>query len=383
MKHPHMRTRLNYQNIFIPIVVALWLLLSSYEGSCTTWATAYPYTIKTPGQETLIEGFPTDPYSHGTGYTKVYYKQKLLYTIDEYFRKPIFVSKDGRYLFAVVFPHEIESRLSDEKEKKRWYESYYVIDIYKDGKPYKKLSYNDVIGDRIIAESGLFNYWGYDCDYQELRDAKRECETCIEVYGDAVLATCDTSEIYLEECEKCNQQCELFRDQDVYIQLEQHSFYVKDDQLFCLTKYGVVVKIDMSDFNVTHIPFEDIIPNKKNYDPPLIGREEKQMEYPPYMHCPDLKDGTTFPQAVADLFQLSLKLDGQGKEKYTIHTQFDLDNKGRISDIYNSVYIDDKYTEDEKMDKKLDKWLKKQKIKTDWIPVGFDKFHFKDIIYLN
>jgi hypothetical protein len=178
------------------VVTTLFLALLFQTATATTWAAAYPYTQRIEGQDVVVKAFSYDPYTASPmlGVTRVYYKNKLLYSIDRYYRERIFTSDDGEYLAVVNTSNSagLSSYTSFGIEKVNFNEP--AIELFRHGQLYKTFTLKEVIDTTMFYNNGEFFYWGYQLD-SGFESVEEDCEICREVYGRRVLKMGDTTEI--------------------------------------------------------------------------------------------------------------------------------------------------------------------------------------------
>lgn len=178
------------------ILLTLFLTVLIQTVSATTWVEVYPFTQKTEGQDVVVKSIPYDPYGiREIGVTRVYLKNKLLYSIDRYFREGFLTSNDGQYL-AVVHTsntYGLTSFSSVGGEQIDFNES--AIDIYKNGELFRTFTLNEVIDTTKILSNGRFFQWSYYLNFRDYDNAIDECESCKEVYGRRILRLGDTTKI--------------------------------------------------------------------------------------------------------------------------------------------------------------------------------------------
>lgn len=356
----------------------------------TTWSAAYPYRQQIDGQNVVIKAFPYDPYSGSPmiGVTRVYFNNKLLYSIDKYYREKIFTSNDGQYLVIVYTSNSVgvSSYTSFGIERVNFNQT--AIEVFKNGQPFKTYSLKDVIDTTKLANNGRFFYWGYYVDFEAFRNAEYGCESCKEVYGRKVLRTMDTSEIDIDEWQECKRECDSVKLKATEMETFKNSIFVQDNSLFVLTNQNVVVKLDFATLSVQQMPFDKIVADKQTFHPPKLNRKYKKVKLPDKFDKPNLKDGRSFEKGVADLFGLSV-LDNKEKNTFNVFINYlVLDKKGKCVDFYGNVYderISTFFTEESKnkeMTEKLNKWVREQTFQTKLIPKGFDGYSFLCIVDL-
>lgn len=375
--------------IFIKTIVTfIFLTFSTITVLGTTWFGAYPYKQNIEGQKVTVEAYPFDPYSGSPmiGITKVYYDNKLLYSIDKYYREAIFTSNDGRYL-AIVFTTNtlaFASYTTSGKQPVDFNQS--AIEIFKDGKPFKTLTLKDVIDTAKLATSGQFYSWGYYADFEAIRKAESTCNSCRKVYGEKVLRKCKPH-ISAAQCEKCRNACNLAKEEEIEKNLLSNSIYVQNNNLFVLTNQNTIVKLDFSIFEVTQNPFDKIIPNKKEFNPPKLLRKYKKVKLPDHFDQPTFKDGRDFDKGIADILGMSVSENDSEIFIVFIHSLL-IDFNGNCINFEGDVYDKriSKYYSTESINialtEKLKYSLKAQKFKTNLIPKGFEGYSFLCIVNL-
>lgn len=356
----------------------------------TTWSAAYPYTQRIEGQDVVVKAFPYDPYSGSpmVGATKVYLKKKLLYTIDKYYRERIFTSNDGQYLAVVHTSNSvgISSYTSFGMEQINYKQP--AIEVFMNGLPFKTFTLKDVIDTTKLANNGQFFYWGYYVDFEAFQNAYFGCESCIEVYGKRVLRTGDTTEIDPDELEECRNECDYIRLREVELNIYENSQYIKENSLYILTNQNTVVELDFSNMRIEQIPFDKMVPNKEQFSPPRLNRKYKKVILPDKFDEPNLKDGRSFENGIAELLSLSVP-ENQEEETFCVFINSLVINKnGKCIDFYGKVHdvsISEFFTEDsinKEMTEKLEKWIMNQTFDTKLIPKKFDAYSFLCIVNL-
>lgn len=372
------------------IWATILLIVLTYSVYGTTWSAAYPYTQQIDGQNVVVKAFPYDPYSGSPmiGVTRVYFNNKLLYSIDKYYREKIFTSDDGQYLVVVYTSNSagIASYTTFGTERPDYDQT--AIEVFKNGKPFKIFSLRDVVDTTKLANNGQFFSWGYFVDFEAFRNAEDGCESCKEVYNRKVLRTGDTSQIYTDEWELCKRECDSVKLKEIEIKVSTNSSYVQNNSLFVLTNQNVIVKLDLSEMTVQKIPFDKIVPDKKTFNPPKLNRKYKKIKLPDKFDEPNIKDGKSFEQEVADLFGLSIPNNKEKKIFCVFINYLVLDRNGKCVDFYGKVH-DERISEflipesvNKEMTEKLNKWVMEQTFETKLIPKAFDRYSFLCIVHL-
>jgi hypothetical protein len=378
---------LNYGKNILTIIL-LTVFAQTVFG--TTWSAAYPYKQRINGQDVVIKAYPYDPYSGSPmiGVTKVYLKKKLLYTIDKYYREGIFTSDDGQYLAVINTSNSagVSSYTSFGMERINFNQT--AIEVFKNGLPFKTFSLKDVIDTTKLANNGQFFNWGYSLDFDAFQNAEFSYESCLEVYGRRVIRTGDTTEIYPDELKECRNACDSVRLKEVELGICKNSMYVKENSLYVLTNQNTVVVLDFADMSIKQIPFDKIIPDKEHFYPPKNNRKYKKIKLPDKFVEPNLKDGSSFENGIAELFNLSIP-DNQEKETFCVFINYlVIDKDGLCIDFYGKVH-DERISEffikesiNQEMTEKLEEWIKEQVFDTKLIPKKFDAYSFLCIVNL-
>lgn len=374
------------------MTILLTVLTQTVLG--TTWIAAYPYTQKIEGQDVVVKAFPYDPYSGSPmiGVTRVYFKNKLLYSIEKYYRERIFTSNDGQYLVLVHTSNSggIARYTRYGKESINFYQT--AIEVFKNGEPFKIFTLKDVIDTTTLVNNGRFYNWGYNLDLEAFKNAEYGCEFCKEVYGRKVLRTGDTSEIDIEDWEECKRECDSTRFKNTALRISKNSIYVQGNSLFVLTNQNIVVKLDFADMTIQQIAFNKVIPNLRTFSPPTLKRKYKKIKYPDKFLLPELFDGKTIGQGLAEFLNKRLTTTTEDRDGATIQIYFHtllINKEGKCELVYVSPRIrnDNKkdfmhFGNDEKLKEEIEGWIKQQTFKTTTIPKEFFKYKFEDFVYL-
>lgn len=372
---------------FKNILTTVLLTVLTQTVFARTWSAALPYTQQMDGQNVVVKAISYEPYrgSPMLGVTKVYFKNKLLYSIDKYYREKIFTSNDGQYLIVVNTSNAIgvSSFSSFGNEQMDFNQT--AIEVFKNGQPFKMFMLGEVVDTTRLANNGQLFNWGYSVDIEAFREAEFGCESCIEVYGKKILRTGDTSEIDNDEWEECKRECDSVKLKEIEMKVFENSIYVQGNSLFVLTNQNVVVKLDFAEMAVQKIPFDKVVENKETFHAPKLNRKYKKVKLPEKFDEPNLKDGRSFEKGVADLFGFTIP-NSEKKERlgiYIRHLVIDrygkcVDFDGEVSVIGTSKYL----SPNDEMTEKLNIWLKEQTFETKLIPKGFDRYSFLCIVDL-
>lgn len=370
-------------------MTVILLIVLSQTAFGTTWSAAYPYSQQIDGQDVVIKAFPYDPYSASPmiGVTNVYFKNKLLYSIDKYYRERIFTSNDGQYLVVVHTSNStgIASYTSFGIEHLNFNRT--AIEVFKNGEPFKTFTLKDVIDTTKLANNGRFFYWGYNLDFEAFEDANWNCK-----YWEKDLTRREKNECLSGDtafyCKEWINSCDSMKIFEKEKFIYNNSIYVQDNSLFVLTNQNIIVKLDFSVMTIEQISFDMIFKYKQPFNPPKLNRKYENVKLPDKFDEPDLKDGRTFEKAVADLFSLSVP-GANEKSTFNVFVRYlVLDTRGKCVDFYGTVYderISKYFTRESvnnEMTEKLNKWVKEQSFQTDLIPKGFNGYSFLCIVDL-
>lgn len=371
------------------ILTTILLTVLSQTAFGTTWSAAYPYTQKIDGQNVVVKAFPYAAYSGSPmiGVTKVYLNNKLLYTIDKYYRESIYTSNDGQYLVVIHTSNTagITSYNSFGIERLNFNQP--AIEVFKNGQPFKTFTLKDVIDTTKLANNGQFFHWGYNVDIEAFDKAIWNCN-----YWRKDLTRSDKKECLNGDtafyCREWIQGCDSLRifEQEKFIYA--NSIYIQDNSLIVLTNLDMVVKLDFKEMTVQQIPFDKIVPDKKTFNPPKLNRKYKRVKMPDKFDQPNMKNGSSFEKGVADLFNLTVPDNTNEKSFCVFINHLVLNKEGKCIDFYGTVNderISKYFSEESKnkeMTEKLNKWVKEQTFDTKLIPKGFDGYSFLCIVYL-
>lgn len=356
----------------------------------TTWRAAYPYTQQIDGQNVVVKAFPYDPFAGSPmiGVTKVYLNNKLLYSIDKYYREKIFTSEDGQYLVVVHTSNSagVSSYTSFGMEHNNFNQA--AIEVLKNGQPFKTFTVKDVVDTTKLLNNGRFFNWGYYVDFEAFQNADFGCESCKEVYGRRVLRTGDTSEIDFDDWEECKRECDSARFKNTAIRISKNAIYVQGNSLFVLTSQNIVVKLDFAEMTIQQISFDKVVPNKKRFNPPTLKRKYKKIKYPEKFLLPNLYDGKPIEQGLAEFLDKRRSNRDSALIQLYFHTLL-INKDGKCEDLYVSPTIrgdlkkDFMYFEnDQELKKEIEDWIKQQTFRTETIPRDFQKYLYSNFVYL-
>lgn len=371
------------------ILTLILLTVLSQIAFGTTWSAAYPYTQHIDGQNVVIKAFPYDPYSGSPmiGVTNVYFKKKLLYTIDKYYRERIFTSNDGQYLAVVHTSNSagVASYTSFGIEQISFNQT--AIEVFKNGQLFKTFTLKDVIDTTKLANNGHFFYWGYNVDFEAFDNAIWNCKYWEKDLNRSEKKEClngDTTSYCKDWINGCDSMKIFEKEKFIWT----NSIYIQDNSLFVLTNQNTVVKLDFSKMTIEQIPFETIVIDKQSFNPPKLNRKYKKVKLPDKFDEPNLKDGRTLGKAVADLLGLSIPTNKEKNTFIVFINYLVLDRRGKCIDFYGNVYdarISEFFTREsvnKEMTEQLNKWVREQFFQTNLIPKGFNGYSFLCIVNL-
>ena len=321
------------------------------------------------------------------GVTRVYLNNKLLYTIDKYFRERIFTSSDGEYLVVVNTSNSagISSYTSFGFERINFNQT--AVEVFKHGQPFKTFTLKEVVDTTRLANNGNFFYWGYYVDFEAFENAIWNCKYLRKDLTRSEKEEClngDTISYCKEWINGCDSMKMYKQEKFIYA----NSIYVQSNSLFVLTNQNTVVKLDFAEMTIQQIPFVKIVPDKKTFNPPKFNRKYKKVKLPDKFDEPKMKDGRSFEKGLADLFMLTIP-DNLNEKTFCVFINYLVLNKeGKCTDFYGTVNDErvSKYfseeSENNEMTEKLNKWVKEQTFDTKLIPNGFDGYSFLCIVYL-
>lgn len=365
------------------ILTIFFVTVLMQTSSADTWSEAYPYKQRIEGQDVVVKAISYDPYaaSPTLGVTRVYFRNKLLYSIDRYYRERIFTSNDGEYLAVVYTSNSTGLNSYSLFGIERIDFSQPAIEVFKHGQPCRTFTLKEVIDTTMLLNNGQLFYWGYYIDSKKFEYVEDDCEICREVYGRRILRFGDTTEIDPQDLEECRGACDSLQLLRTELKVLSNSVYVENNALFILTNQDMVVRLDFSDMNIEKIPFNAIVPDKQNFNPPKFDRNYNKIRLPDKFAQPRLKDGTTITEGLAAL--LGLSATRQGDEKYIIFIdQLVISHEGKCVELYLTVYdrqISESFlpeTINQEMTEMLYRWIKEQTFRTNLIPRGFEKYSF-------
>jgi hypothetical protein len=366
----------------------LFYTLSFSVATATTWSAAQPYKIVSAENDIIVEAIPYQPYHWSPlGETRVYKAGRLLYTIDKYFREPVFTTSNGEY-FIVVFnsnSYGVSSIVhfgQNTIDKNRT-----AIEIFKNGKPFKKYSMSDVIDTSVLPNNGVLYQWSYFVDWprEVIKDVVSGCKICKDIWEEDVLISCDTNEIDIVNCEECRTECDSAALYEQLYRIEESSIGIKGDTLRILTSQRILIEVAFSPKSLQRIPFDV---SKMNV-PKITTRkvEIKEIEMPDKFALPQLANGDTMETELRKLFADLGRYNGNDQVAVTISNLL-IDSLGRcenleltVVDIANKDWDKHYYNYSaKKFYSILSNWIKLQRFDTSLLPPSFKKYSFYGFI---
>jgi hypothetical protein len=309
------------------------LTFFSATATATTWAPIYPYTQKTEDGKVKSHSVPygVNDGGYGPGETFVYAGGKLLYSIDKYFTAPFFTTNNGQYLieFDFYLNYWQPMRIIDDSGKVTIEPIVYdgkAVNIYKDGKLFKTIHFTELKIDTSkikINEFGNWFSWNYGLN--------------------------DTTKDILKK------------------KMYQHMAFIENDKLYLITADNQLIAIEVATGQITDRQNAyETLKQKSNWTANTAKRKFKKVKYPEKFLLPELKNGKTIEQGLAELFNKQ-KSNGDGDSAVIIiyfHTLL-INKDGKCEDVYTSpsTRIDFKrgnYIEDPKLKIEIENWLKQQ-----------------------
>lgn len=374
------------------VITLLFVVFLINKLHATSWGPAYPYTQKIDGQDIVLQATPYNPYMGPTtnGITKVYFKNKLLYTVNCYYRDNIYTSNDGEYIAIVTTNFSVHHRGYNQNGKLEPHNFNRVaIEILKHGKPFITYCLKDVADTTKLIDNIYSFSWGYYCNKELFKDAIWHCNyykkthSAIEINN--CLITKDTNICSKETINHCD-SVKIFERENF---IRNNSVYISNNCLFVITNYNQIVKINFDDFLIEKFPFESIIKDKNRFNPPLLTRKYQKVKWPDKFDSPKIKGGQELGKAIA--YQLNLKEEEiGGKRNYCLFVHaLTIDKKGKCIEFDASIYderISTSFNKDAiniEMTEKLNKWILEQTFLTKLIPSKIDTYSFRFIIDLS
>jgi|GEM_PF-3728292 len=364
------------------------LFLCVFDSQATTWSQARPYIQKTEGQDVEIRAKAYEPYvSEPFGETEVYYKGKLLYTLDRYYRHKLFTSDDGTYLVFVT-TNNYAGLSSVTYFGQNWiYHAKPAIAIYKNGILVKNYELKDVIDTASLLNDGVLYDWGYSVNFNKdsIMDWQIGCKVCKEIYTKEVLKNCDTSEIDIVECEECRADCDSFASFQVEKRISDNSIFVRNNILYILTNQGKVLLLDFDKLELQSIPLDLMLKDKKSYSAPeVIVVYDTSTILPDKFDLPTVDDGKEFETALKEYIKQDETINAGFGDKWHIlvrklvvnraglceELEMEISNKDWESNVKHEVW----YANRNQIKAKVEHWLMTRQYNKSSVPKGFKKY---------
>lgn len=331
------------------------LTIFAVTAFATTWAPIYPYTQKTEDGKIKSYSVPYGVYDggYGPGQTFVYSNGKLLYSIDKYFSTPFFTTNNGQYLIEFDFflnyrqPFEIVDDSGKVTIEPVLYDGK-AVTIYKDGKLFKTIDFSELKIDTSkikINEVGNWFSWNY--------------------------MVTDTTKDALKN------------------KMDQHPAFIEMDKLYLITVDNQLIVIEVTTGQITDRKNGyETLKQKSNWTPTIFKRKYKKVKYPDKFLLPELQNGKTIDQGLAEL--LNKRVSNGDRDSAVIQIYFHtllINKEGKCEDVYTSPSLrkgtpKDNYIDDPKLKIEIEDWIKQQTFNTSTFPRGFQKFKYTDFVYL-
>jgi hypothetical protein len=339
------------------IGTTILLTIFAVTAFATTWAPIYPYTQKTEDGKVKSHSVPygVNDGGYGPGETFVYANGKLLYSIDKYFSNQFFTTNNGQYLieFDFYLNYRQQDRLIDDSGKVTIEPIVYdgkAVTIYKDGKLFKTIDFKELKIDTSkikINEFGNWFAWNYSLNDTTIDALKKK--------------------------------------------MNQHPAFIENDKLYLITADNQLIAIEVATGQITsrQNAFETL-KQKLNWTPTTFKRKYKKVQYPDKFLLPELQNGKTIDQVLAEHFNKKVSDGDRDSAVIQIYFHTLLINKdGKCEIVYVSpisrsdLKKDFMYFGDEqKLKVEIEDWIKQQTFKTTTFPRGFQKFKYTDFVYL-
>jgi len=340
----------------LKIIATITLLtFFSVTSFATTWAPIYPYIQKTEDGKVKTHSVPygVNDGGYGPGQTFVYANGKLLYSIDKYISTPFFTTNNGQYLieFDFFLNYRQPFRIIDDSGKVTIEPIVYdgeAIKIYKDGKLFKTINFNELNIDTSkikVNEFGNWFAWNFNVS--------------------------DTTK------------------DDFKIKMYQHPAFIVSDKLYLITADNQLITIEVATGQITDRQNAyETIKQKPNWKPTTFKRKYKKVKYPDKFLLPELQNGKTIEQGLAEL--LNKRISDGDRDSAVIQVYFHtllINKEGKSETVYASPSIrkdtkKDNYIDDPKLKIEIEDWIKLQTFITKTFPKGFQKFKYTDFVYL-
>ena len=166
-----------------------------------------------------------------------------------------------------------------------------------------------------------------------------------------------------------------------------HAFWYKNifmnnDTLFIHTLDEQVILLDGNSGKVLRISDEELVTQR--FDMKSLPLAKKviydTIKYPNRYMFPDLKSGISFKQSLLKYLGGKDVENTDDSPKYSVSIATVIDRIGNTA-IYYSSASDKQGKEDKILENKVRTWVKKQKFKTNLIPINADKWVFEEYLY--
>lgn len=342
-------------NLLKIIATTIILTFFSVTAFATTWAPIYPYTQKTEDGKVKSHSVPygVNDGGYGPGQTFIYANGKLLYSIDKYFSTPFFTTNNGQYLieFDFFLNYHQPMGIIDDSGKVIIEPIVYdgkAVNIYKDGKLFKTIDFSELKIDTSKIKVNEFANW-FSWNYSGT----------------------DTTKDALKK------------------KMYQHPGFIENNKLYLITADNQLIAIEVATGQVTNQQNAyETLKQKTNWTPTTFKRKYKKVKYPDKFLLPELQNGKTIDQGLAELLNKRMS-DGDRDSaviKIYFHTLL-INKEGKCEDVYTSPSVrkdtkKDNYIDDPKLKIEIENWIKHQTFKTKTFPKGFQKFKYTDFVYL-
>jgi hypothetical protein len=169
----------------------------------------------------------------------------------------------------------------------------------------------------------------------------------------------------------------------------QHPAFIENNKLYLITADNQLIAIEVATGQVTYQQnaFETL-KQKTNWTPTTFKRKYKKVKYPDKFLLPELQNGKTIDQGLAEL--LNKRISDGDRDSAVIQIYFHtllINTEGKCEVVYTSPSVrkatkKDNYIDDPKLKIEIEDWIKQQTFKTKTFPKGFQKFKYTDFVYL-
>jgi hypothetical protein len=156
------------------------------------------------------------------------------------------------------------------------------------------------------------------------------------------------------------------------------TLFVRDDVLNVVTLQGRIVRVSLETGKIIGTARKGKCEECKGTPEPKLVMYHND-DYPPRYGFPELKNGTSFHEALVSVLGKKETGDYSGC-KYFIRLQGEINDRGTCRIVSLDARTDGK--DDVTMQRKVAAWVTKQRYKTDLIPRNSEKRVFNDFFYL-